>query len=136
MHSDLMRGIMLTVRTYGMTIASAWYDQGAEVQREFEMHFKVARPGKIRTVERTMRRRGIPYFQQTIYRKFGKWVPGWKIRARFVLIEPATQAQRYIVITTRGMQYRGRHWKATPIPARTLSYAKKRKPKSAKRKRA
>lgn len=124
------------VRTYGMTIASAWYDQGAEVQREFEMHFKIARPGKIRSVTRTLRRRGVPYFQQTIYRKFGKWIPRWKLRARFVLIEPATQTQRDIVITTRGMQYRGRHWKAMPIPVRALSYAKKtRKPKSAKRKR-
>jgi hypothetical protein len=119
-----------------MTIASAWYDNRAEVQREFEMHFKVARRGSIRNVRRTLARRGVPYFQQSIYRKYRKWVRRGKIRVSFEREEPAAKVQRDIIITTRGMQYRGREWKPTALPTRVLSYAKKkRKRKSSKRKR-
>ena len=132
-----IRGLIIS-RTYKMTIASTWYDKTAGAQREYEMHFEVVRSGKIRNVTRTLRRRGIPYFQQTVYRKFGKWIPRPRIRGKFELIEPTVQRpQRTITVAVRGMQYRGKKWKATKLPPRMLPYAKKKhKRKSTKRKRA
>jgi len=127
----------LNVRLYRMTIASAWYDDRAEVQREFEMHFKVARGGKIRTVRRALGRRGVSYFQHAIYRKYHKWIRKGRIRVSFEREQPALTTERNITISTRGMQYRGKQWKPTPLPLKMLPYAKKkRKHKAAKRKRA
>jgi len=114
-----------------MTIATTWYDKRAGAAHEYEMHFEVARKGKTRNIHRALRRRGIPYFQRTIYRLFGRWIPRRKIRGRFEREEPATQVQRSIAIQVRSMRYRGREWKATRLPSRVLRYAKrkrKRKP--------
>jgi hypothetical protein len=120
-----------------MTIASAWYDKQSEVQREFEMHFKIARAGKIRYVRRTLARRGIPYFQQAIYRRHRRWIRKDRIRVSFEREEPTMKSERKIVITARGMQYRGRQWRASPLPNRVITYAKKkRKGKSSRGKRA
>jgi hypothetical protein len=118
-----------------MTIASTWYDKTAGAQREYEMHFEVVRSGKIRNVTWTLRRRGIPYFQQAIYRTFGKWIPKRRLKGKFELIEPTKErSQRAIAVTIRGMQYRGKKWKATKLPPRMLPYAKKKhKRKSTKR---
>ena len=129
---------MKPANTYRMTVASTWYDKTAGVQREFEMHFKIVRSGKIRNVTRTLRRRGILYFQRAIYREFGRWIPKHRAKGKFELIEPTTEApQRTISVTIRGMQYRGKKWKATRLPARMIPYAKRiRKRKAAKRKRA
>ncbi|MFI5449668.1 MAG: hypothetical protein ACHQ03_07885 [Candidatus Bathyarchaeia archaeon] len=118
-----------------MTIASAWYDSRAEVQREFEMHFKVARRGKIRTVRRRLARRGIPYFQREAHREIGRWIPKSKIRVSFEREEPAMKSEREISVTVRSMQYRGKHRKAAALPFRVINYAKK-KDKSTKRRRA
>ena len=118
---------MKTVRAYRMTVASRWYDEPSRCEREYEMHFKVARPGKIRTVCRHLVKRGIPYFQQVIYRRFRRWVPKRQIRARFEREEMEERGAPVIVIETRSMQYRGRDWKAFPFPSKVLTYAKKRR---------
>ena len=122
---------MPSARTYRMTIASAWYDKAARAQREYEAHFIVARRGRIRTIRRRLAKRGAPYFQRLIYRRFRRWIPKRKIRISFEREEPARKAQREITIDLRGMQYRGRKWQATPFPSKVLRYAKrKRKPRS------
>src|SRR2546426_191677 len=122
---------MSAVRAYRMTISSTWYDGAAERVREFEMHFKVTRRGSIITVRRQMSRRGVPYFQQTIYRQHRRWIPKRKIRVSFEREEPALQPGRTITIDVRGMEGRGRRWKAFPMPSRTLSYTKRRRKPSA-----
>ncbi len=128
---------MPPIRLYRMTIASTWYDKRAGAAREFEMHFKVARRGKIRNVRHSLARRGVPYFQRSIYRQFRRWIPKRKIRISFEREEAATAAEGNIAINIRGMRYRGKQWKAMPLPSRVLPYAKKKgKRKSAKRKRA
>jgi hypothetical protein len=91
------------------------------------MHFKVARPGKIRTVRRHLAKRGIPYFQQVIYRRFRRWIPKRQIRARFEREEVGARSEGVIGIETRSMQYRGRDWKAFHRPSKVLTYAKKRR---------
>ena len=118
---------MKTVRAYRMTVASRWYDEPSRCEREYEMHFKVARPGNIRTVRWHMVKRGIPYFQQVIYRRFRRWVPKRQIRARFEREEMEERGEAVIVIETRSMQYRGRDWKSFPFPSKGLTYAKKRR---------
>jgi hypothetical protein len=110
-----------------MTVASKWYDKPSRYQREYEMHFKIARPGGIRTVRQHLAKRGIPHFQQTIYRRFRRWIPKREIRASFEREEVETRSESTITIQTRSMQYRGRGWKAFPFPSRVLSYAKKRR---------
>jgi len=124
--------------THRMTIATKWYDDRSRCAREYEGHFKVSRYGKIRSVRRRLARRGAPYFQQLIYRRFSKWIPKRQLRINFEREEVAAEAERDITIQLRGMQYRGREWLATPFPSKVLSYAKRkrRKRKSAKGKRA
>lgn len=114
-------------RLYQMTIASTWYDKTARAQREYEAHFSGARRGRIRTIRRHLAKRGAPYFQRLIYRRFGKWIPKNKLRISFEREEPARKIQREITIELRGMQYRGRKWKATTIPSKVLRYAKRKR---------
>jgi len=116
-----------TVRAYRMAVASRWYDEPSRCEREYEMHFKVARPGNIRTVRRRLVKRVIPYFQQVIYRRFRRWISKRQIRARFERQEMEERGEPVIVIETRSMQYRGRDWKAFPFPSKVLTYAKKRR---------
>jgi hypothetical protein len=118
---------MPLARTYRMTIASTWYDKTARAQREYEAHFSVARRGKIRTVRRHLANRGAPYFQRLIYGRFRRWIPKKKIRISFEREEPARKVQPEITIELRGMQYRGRKWRATPLPSKVLRYAKRRR---------
>jgi len=118
---------MKSARTYRMTVASTWYDAEAGVAREYEMHFKVARRGRIQTVRLHLAKKGATYFQQAIYRQTGKWIRKRKIRVSFEREEPAAKGQSTITIEARSMQYRGRRWKAYPLPSRTLNYAKKRR---------
>jgi len=115
------------IRTYQMTIASTWYDKTNRVQREYEAHFKVARRGRIRTIRRRLAKRGAPYFQRLVYRRFRRWIPKRGLRISFEREELAARAQREIGIELRGMQYRGRKWIATPFPSKVLSYAKKKR---------
>jgi len=118
------------VRVYRMTVASKWYDEPSRCAREYEMHFRIARSGQIPTVRRHLAKRGIPYFQQRIYRRFRRWIPKRQIRGSFEREEVAERSEPVMTIETRSMQYRGRDWKAFPFPPRVLSYAKKRrKPK-------
>jgi len=112
---------------YRMTIASKWYDKPSQYEREHEMHLRIARPGKIRTVRRHLAKRGIPYFQQTIYRRFHKWIPKRYIRGKFEREESADRSESVITIEMRGMQYRGREWKPSRFPTRVLTYAEKRR---------
>jgi len=73
----------MNARIYRMTVASTWYDKRAQRVWEYELHFKVARRGDIRTVRRRLAKRGVPYFQQTVYRLFQKWIPKRKVRVAF-----------------------------------------------------
>jgi hypothetical protein len=112
-----------------MTIATVWYDQKVRHAREQEMHFRVARRGKISNVRRHLANRGVPYFQRTIYRLYKKWIPRRKIKVRFEREEPATRVEPTITIEARRMEYRGKRWKAYRLPSRTLRYAMKRRRK-------
>ncbi len=118
---------MAKVRVYLMTIASRWYDEKAENLKEYELHFRVARHGKIETVRRHLIKRGIPYFQQRGYRQFGKWIRKRRIRARFQREQPALNSQHYITVEGRRMEYRGKRWNASALPTRKLSYARRRR---------
>jgi len=111
---------------YRMTVASKWYDEPSRCAREYEMHFKAARTGKVRTIRRHLAKRGIPYFQRTIYRRFKRWIPKRQIRARFEREEVDQRSTPTLTVETRSMQYRGRDWKAFPFPSKVLNYAKKR----------
>jgi hypothetical protein len=125
-------------RLYRMTIATSWYDRNAEFQREYEMHFRSPGRGSIRSNRRALARRGMPYFQREIYRRHHVWIPLRRIRVNFETEEQTAAVQRAIEVVTRSMRYRGKHWSATELPTRTISYAKKRrrKRKVAKRTRA
>ena len=118
---------MKVVHIYRMTVASKWYDKPSRCAREYELHFKVARPGGIRNVRRHLAKRGIPYFQRTIYRRFRKWIPKRQIRGKFEREDLADRRESVIAIEMRSMQYRGREWKPSRFPARVLTYAKKRR---------
>ncbi len=123
----------MTIHMYRMTIASTWYDEGARHSREYELHFKVPLQGRPENIRRRLARRGVPYFQQQTYRKYGKWVPRRKIRVSFEREEKARRAERRISVNVRTMRYRGKHHRATALPSRVISYGKRR---IAKRKRA
>jgi hypothetical protein len=127
-------------RLYRMTIATSWYDRHAEYQREYEMHFKSPRRGSIRSNRRALARRGIPYFQREIYRRHHVWIPLRRIRVNFeneqIADETAAAGQRAVEVLIRNMRYKGKHWSATALPTRTISYTKKRRRRVARNKRA
>jgi len=124
---------MSLARLYRMTIATVWYDQRAEFQREYEMHFKASRRGSIRNVRRALARRGLAHLQREIYRRHHKWVPLRKLKVGFEREEPAKTAQRDVSVETRSMRYRGKHWSATPLASKVIAYAKRRR-RTSKRK--
>ena len=109
-----------------MTIASMWYDSREEYQREYELHFLAARRGKLKTTRRALARRGLQYFQQQIYRKYGIWVPKRRIRVSFEREERASRTDRRIVVNARTMRFRGKHHSATALPSRVISYVRRR----------
>ena len=116
------------VRLFRMTITSkVWYDESAQRVREFEMHFKVARRDSIRSVRLHLTRRGIPYFQQNVYRQQKRWIPRRDLRVAFEREEPALQSSRIITIEVRGMEGRGKRWRAIQFPSRTLTYTKRKR---------
>ena len=115
------------VRTYRATIASTWYDKDAERVREYEMHFKVARRGSIRANRRYLAKRGVPYFQQTVYRLYKHWIPKRKVRIAFEREEPAEKTEQLISIEVRRMEGKGKRWKAFPLPSKVLTYEKQQR---------
>jgi len=117
----------MRVLLYQMTISSAWYDSRERKAKEFELHYKVARHGRITTVRRHLADRGVPHFQRTVYRLSGRWIPKRKVRVRFEREQPALRSQATITVEARRMEYRGKQWKAYVLPTRTLSYARKRR---------
>jgi hypothetical protein len=117
----------MSVRTYRMSIASTWYDRKAGGAKEYELHFRVSRRGKIRTVRRTLARRGVPYFQRMIYRQIERWIPLERIRVRFEREKRATRSDTRIQIDGRSMLYWGKRWEAYPLGERELNYARRRR---------
>jgi len=117
-----------------MTISSTWYDKISRGVKEYELHFTVARPGKIRNVRRALAKRGVPYFQGLIYRRIKKWIPKSRIKVRFEREEAAEKSESRIRVEGRSMLYRGKRWKAYPLGHWELSYVKKRRRKRGKRK--
>jgi hypothetical protein len=129
---------MSLARWYRLTVAAAWYDRRASLKREYEGHYKVARCGSPRRVRRELARRAMLDFQRNLYRRQGVWIPLHRIRAQPEREELAAAEEKIVTVYTRSMRYRGKHWGATELPNRTISYTKKRrrKRKVAKRKRA
>ncbi|GEM_PF-1888110 len=125
---------MRKVRTYRMTVASTWYDKISRGVKEYELHFTIARPGKIRNVRRKLAERGVPYFQRLVYRRIKKWIPKRKIRVSFEREEPAKKSESKIRIEGRSMLYRGKRWRAYPLGRWELSYSKRRRRKRGRRK--
>ena len=118
---------MRPVQTYKMTIATSWYDATERGAKSYEQHFTVTRPGKIRTVRRTLSKRGLGYFQRSIYRRYKKWTPKRKMKIRFEREEPAKKKENTIRVEGSSMLYRGKRWWAYPLPHTVLSYGKKRR---------
>jgi hypothetical protein len=128
---------MSIARLYHMTIATAWYDRRVEFQREYEQHFESSRRGSPRRIRRALARRCIPIIQRDIYRTHHVWIPLRRIRVNFEREEQAAAVERFIKVYTRSMRYRGKQWKATALPPKVITYAKKnRRAKTRKRKRA
>jgi len=114
-----------SINTYRMTTSTVWYYMPAQMEQGYEMHFKTARRGKIEDVRRALESEGVAYFQETIYKRFGQWIPKRRIRIGFEREEPATRLQNSIMVQARYMEYRGDKWKSTTIPSKVVSYAKK-----------
>jgi hypothetical protein len=124
-------------RLYRMTVATSWYDRHAGFKREYEGHYKVARCGSPGRVRRQLARRAQLDFQRNLYRRQGVWIPLHRIRAQPEREELAAAAEKIVTVYTRSMRYRGRHWSASELPNRTISFTRRRrKRKVAKRKRA
>jgi len=118
---------MTAFRKYRMTVATSWYDATDRGAKSYELHYSVARRGKIRTVRRTLSKRGLQYFQTSMYRRLRKWTPRGKIKVSFERELPAVRSERRIQIEGRSMLYRGKRWWAYPLPHRDLSYARKKR---------
>jgi len=118
---------MKPVRTYRMSVFSTWYDVAAEGLVSYEMHYRVARRGRIRTVREYLRGRGLKHFQQTVYRLTDKWLPKRKVKAYFEREEPAQTSQRDINIEIVRMERKGKRWTASKLPPKILRFFKRRR---------
>jgi len=116
----------MRARTYRMTVSSTWYDERRKAALEHEMHFKVARGADIRKVRKNLAKRGVDYFQRVVHRQSRRWIPKRKIKVRFERERPAIKTERRIGIEARSMEFRGRQWKAYPLPSRVIQYGKKK----------
>jgi len=115
------------IRTYRMTVATSWYDVVEKGAKSFELHFTAARAGETRAIRRRLSKKGIAYFQGSIYRRFRKWTPKRKIKIRFEREELAKKRENTLRVEGSSMLYRGKRWWAYPLPRRVLSYGKKRR---------
>jgi hypothetical protein len=109
-----------------LTIASFFYDPIAGLAREFESHLNATRKGSVPNIRRRFRARGIAIVQRDIYRRYGVWVPESKLKGRFEGETPGTRVRPDIRIESRSMRFRGKHWSATRLPSRVVSYSKGR----------
>jgi len=125
----------MNILSFLMTIACMSYDDHAGFAREFEMHFSAARRGSVRSIRGRLARRGIPIIQREIYRRHHVWIPKRKLKVRFERETSAKRVQPDITIETRSMRFRGKHWTATALPSKVVSYSKRRR-RVAKKKRA
>lgn len=122
---------------YRMIIESRRYDVKEGFARTDEMYLTTSRKGSPRSVRRALARRGIQYFQQSIYRRHHQWIPLHKIRVNFEAEEQAEAVDRAIKVYVRSLRYRGKQHSATALPPRVIPYAKKsRRTKTRKGKRA
>jgi len=121
--------VTMSARVYRMTIFTTWYDKMASGAREYELHFMIARRGRIRTVRRTLMERGVPYFQGLLYRRLKKWIPKRKVKVRFEREQPALRSESKIRLEGRSMLFRGKRWWAYPFGRWELDYARKKRRK-------
>jgi hypothetical protein len=114
-------------RTYRMTVFSTWYDSVEEELVSYEMHYKITRRGRIRSIREQLRRRGMEHFQRSVYRLTKKWLPRRKVKAYFEREEPAKKSQRDINVEVLRMRRKDRRWKATKLPSRVIRLFRRRK---------
>ena len=116
----------MTVREFRMTIAGRGYNKGqGAVQSEF--HFKATRSGKIQTIRRQMAERGVEYYQRTVRRMFGFWIPKKYVRIGFERESSATKSLPLMSIEVYAMWFKGRRHQARRLPSRVISYHKRRR---------
>jgi hypothetical protein len=119
-----------------MTVSSKWYDDKEGFARTYELHYTTSRRASPSTVRRTLAHRGIPDFQQTIYRKYHVRIPPGRIRVSFEREELAEAEKRIIAVLGRTVRYHGKQYMATALPPRVIPYGKKnRRAKTRKGKR-
>jgi hypothetical protein len=107
----------MTIRRYLWTVAVSWYDPRLGCKRELEFHYSVARSGPIRENRRKLGLRGAKYYQLMLLVKYGKYVPRGSIKVQYEREQPASKVERRISVEGRSMEYKGRHWTATPLPS-------------------
>jgi hypothetical protein len=122
-------------RLYRMVVANKSYSPDEGFARTNEFVFTTSRKGSPRTVRRTLARRGIAYFQNSVYRKFGRWVRPSQIRLGFENEEQAEKVDRAIKVYIRSLRHCGRETMVTKW-AREIPYARRsRRAKARKGKR-
>jgi hypothetical protein len=122
---------------FRMTTYYKGYDANDAFAREHEFHFTTSRRGSPSTIRRTLARRGVRYFQHSIYRRYHRWIPLHKIRVSFETEEQAKAVDRAIQVYIREIRYHGKQYMASKLPPTEIPYAKKsRRSRTGKRKRA
>lgn len=120
-------------RLFRMTVATRWYDESAGKGRLYEGHFKAARSGSIHTVRQNLANKAIPFFQRTIQKRYGKWIPKDKIRIGFEREESATKASPEVDVEFRDMEFRGKKYSAYPRPSSVMRYVRRRRKRARRR---
>jgi hypothetical protein len=110
---------------YRMTVFSRRYDAREGFARTHEFYFVTRRRGSRRTVRRTLARKGIPYFQQAVYRWHRQWIPAHKIRVSFETEEQTEAVDRKIRIYPTNARYCGKQYAVTRLPPREIAYARR-----------
>ena len=118
---------MKGIRLYKMVLSTGWYDEDNKRPVTHESYYQVARKGKIKTVKKSLTKRGLKHFQQSVYRFTKHWPRKHRVRVSFERIMPVTKSDKHIQIQTLSMEKKNGQWSATRLPSRILTYIKRRR---------
>jgi hypothetical protein len=117
------------LRLYRMTIATFWYDSETRQLVEYEMHFKIARRGKLRTVRARLAKLGVKHLQSWLRRHLKISIPKGKLKIAFER-EAHAKVQQQKASVRRFVMHRVKgRWTSKELPAGTMSYVRRRRRK-------
>ena len=118
------------VRVYRATVATFHYDKPTRQLIEYEMHFKIARRGKLRTIRARLAKLGLKHLQSWLRRYAKISIPKGKLKVAFEREAHARKQQTHASVRRFVMHRVKGRWTSKELPAGTMSYVRRRRKKT------